>query len=57
MGKGGRFGKYGEHKRFERLKQRKGLTFESGKDLYKTARENRSGKFKNRSLGGNRNEK
>lgn len=29
MGKGGRFGKYGEQKRFERLRQKRQSTFPS----------------------------
>jgi hypothetical protein len=33
MGKGGRFGKYGEQKRFQRLRQKKKLTLKIIKDL------------------------
>ncbi len=29
MGKGGRFGKYGEQKRFERLRQKRQMPFQS----------------------------
>jgi hypothetical protein len=41
MGKGGRFGKYGELKRFERLRQKKKLTPKITKNL----RERKAPKF------------
>jgi len=33
MARGGRFGKYGEHKRFERLRQKKKVTLKITKNL------------------------